>query len=313
MREGEFMVFSKWMSFFKINIVISFSLGIFGSVNGFSELSLFLASTDIASMTKRAIPMYYWQDHIYNFGDYISLKLVERIVGKPVEVVHPAHLYRRKLLAIGSILTYARDNDIVWGSGINGKCLDVKLYKFTTLDVRAVRGPLSRDFLQKNFNITVPEIYGDPALLFPYFFPELKKKAKPTHKYLIIPHYSELYLFPKEKYGETVVSPTLPWHEVIEQILDSEFVISSSLHGVIIAEAFGIPARCLKLTNKEPLFKYSDYYLGTGRPHFTVAHSVEEALNMGPEQPFKCDLKKLYDAFPFDFWAEINFTAPHLP
>ena len=52
----------------------------------------------------------------------------------------------RKLLALGSILTYARNNDVVWGSAVNGKWLDLKHYKFTTLDVRAVRGPLTREF-----------------------------------------------------------------------------------------------------------------------------------------------------------------------
>ncbi len=67
-----------------------------------------------------------------------------------------------------------------------------------------------------------------------------------------------------------VVYPTEPWDEVIRKILDSEFVISSSLHGLIIADAFGVPSRLLKITDTEPLFKYRDYYEGTGRPIFLM-------------------------------------------
>ena len=69
------------------------------------------------------------------------------------------------------------------------------------------------------------------------------------------------------------------WH--IRAILDSEFVISTSLHGLVLADAYGIPARMLRITENEPLFKYQDYYEGTGRSTFTFATSVEEALTMG--------------------------------
>ncbi len=260
-------------------------------------------------LLSKHFPMYYWQDAIFNFGDYISLKLVERIVQQKVAVVPPGALSTPKLLAIGSIMTFARNNDVIWGSGVNGKCLDLSEYKFTKLDVRAVRGPLTRDFLMKHFKIACPETYGDPALLIPYFFPEFKRKKNPKYKYLIIPHYSEEHFFPKNLFAN-VVYPTEPWEVVFDKIMDSELVISSSLHGVIVAEAFGIPARCLKITLNEPMFKYTDYYLGTGRPDFKVAISVEEAVAMGGENPVVCDLKKLYLAFPFDLWPEVTFVMP---
>jgi pyruvyltransferase len=240
------------------------------------------------SWVQAEFTLYYWNDDIVNFGDYLSLKLVERIVGGPVRAhAKGSPIKERRLLAIGSILSFARTNDVIWGSGINGKVLDLKCYKFTNLDIRAVRGPLTRDFLMKHFNITCPVVYGDPALLVPYLFPEFKRKANPRYEYLIVPHYSEEKLFPKEQY-ENVVYPTEPWDVVINKILDSKFVISSSLHGIIIAEAFGIPARLLKITNNEPIFKYADYYLGTNRPNFKAAISVKQALQMGGEKPVRC-------------------------
>lgn len=244
--------------------------------------------------------LYYWNNgHFTNFGDYLSVKLVERIIEKKIEIARPNA--KRKLLAIGSIMRLARDGDIVWGTGVSGKSLEKKKYQFKNLDVRAVRGPLTRAFLINNFHIDCPEVYGDPALLFPYFFPEFKKNPNPIYEYIIIPHYSEMHLFPKNVFSN-VINPTANWKDVIEAICNSKFVISSSLHGLIIAESFGIPARLLKVTNNEPLFKYKDYYYGTGRYNFRAATSVEEALKLKGEAPYSCNLQKLLDCFPYEHW-----------
>ncbi len=253
------------------------------------------------------LPLYYWrQPNFANFGDYISLKLVERIVDSSVAVYSKKpNVFQKKLLAIGSIMSFASNGDVVWGTGVNGKLLKKGAYPFQQLDIRAVRGPLTRKFLMTELGIDCPEVYGDPALLFPYFFPEMKKKKNPAYNFIIIPHYSEAHAFPKSEYNN-VVYPTESWDQVIQKILDSKFVISSSLHGIIIAEAYGIPARLLRVTENEPIFKYIDYYMGTGRPQFKYASSVEEALFMGGEQPFICDLKKLYTSFPFEFWPQLK-------
>lgn len=253
------------------------------------------------------LPLYFWSPKVgENFGDYLSLKLVERITNNKVSTYgrDPFNPFRKKLLAIGSIIHFSNTDDVVWGSGINGKHPNKEDYHFKTLDVRAVRGPLTRKFLMDHISIEAPEIYGDPALLLPYFFPEFERKKNPSREYLIVLHASEDNLFPKTDH---IASSFEPWNVVIEKILDSQFVISSSLHGIIVAEAWGIPARLLKMTDNEPIFKYADYYLGTGRPHFQFAATVEEALNMGGEPPVECDLQKLYGAFPFEFWDNVNF------
>lgn len=253
--------------------------------------------------SKEGLPLCYWhRKQGENFGDYLSLKIVERMVGqKVIPAITKKEMEHPKLLAIGSILILANEGDVIWGTGMNGKRMDLDLYKFDHLDVRAVRGPLTRDFLIKNFHMDCPEIYGDPALLFPSLYPEFEIKSKPEFDYVVIPHYTEEYLFPKCLFPNAVY-PTEPWDQVISQILNSRFVISSSLHGLIIAEAYGIPARYLRLSENEPLYKYKDYYLGTNRPDFTFATSLEEALEMGGEPPHACDLEKLYNSFPFDCW-----------
>lgn len=262
---------------------------------------------------EEGLPLMYWQEEAFvNFGDFLSLKLVERIVQQPLRAYKKKNKNQdRKLLAIGSILYFANENDVVWGSGTNGKRPNRRDYTFEHLDVRAVRGPLTRKFLLENFHVACPAVYGDPALLFPYFFPEFKRKENPSRDYIVIPHYSERKLLPKT--DPHVVHPTDPWDEIIEIILDSRFVIASSLHGIIIAEAFGIPARMLRITENEPLLKYEDYYLGTNRPCFRFAKSIEEALEMGGEPPFQCDLNQLYEAFPFEFWPHAQFEYPKFP
>jgi pyruvyltransferase len=257
---------------------------------------------------------YYKEANLNNFGDVLSHHLIERIVGSPVDVYSPKqHKGQKKLLAIGSIFYFASDGDVIWGSGVNGKTLSPTDYRFIDLDIRAVRGPLSRQFLQEHCRVRCPEVYGDPALLFPYFFPEFKKSTNPEYDYLIVPHYTEIGLFSKEQYPN-VVFPTDPWEEVVKKIVNSKFVISSSLHGIIVAESFGIPARMLWISENrhKHIFKYQDYYIGTGRPEFRYANTVEEAIALGGERPVQCDLQKLYEAFPFEFWPHAPFPKPKL-
>jgi len=202
---------------------------------------------------------------------------------------------------MGSILSYAQNNDIIWGTGVNGKVAE-SAYHFTILDVRAVRGPLTREFLIKR-GIVCPEVYGDPTLLLPIYFPEFKKSVNPAYDYIIVPHFSDEYLFTDMP---NMVSAKESWDVVVRKILDSKFVIASALSGVIVAEAFGIPARLLQIENKistEDLVKYTDYYHGTNRFNFKYATSIEEALSMGGEPLPICDLEKLRQAFPFELFG----------
>jgi pyruvyltransferase len=80
-------------------------------------------------------------------------------------------------------------------------------------------------------------------------------------------------------------------------------VVASSLHGVVVAEAFGVPARFVRLSETESLLKYEDYLLGTGRTDEPFAKSIDEALDMGGMPPPRFDAEGLMAAFPFDLWS----------
>jgi pyruvyltransferase len=237
----------------------------------------------------------YWT-RSYNVGDILSPIIIQRILQNRGLFLKDMEAGRR-LLAVGSILHFAREGDTIWGSGINGK-IGTHEYCFTSLDVRAVRGPLTRRFLLDR-GIACPAVYGDPALLIPYLFPEFRVQQRQKQRYVVIPHLHEISMFAGEA---EVLYPTCNWRRFISRILTADLVISSSLHGIIVAEAFGIPSRLLRLTSAEPMLKYQDYYSGTGRNKFSYAHSIEDAQRMGGEELPQFDADGLLRAFPIDLW-----------
>ena len=207
------------------------------------------------------------------------------------------------LLAIGSIIHFAETGAVVWGSGVNGKVPEAE-HRYGTLDVRAVRGPYTREWLKEKRGIQAPEIYGDPALLLPRLVGD-RFPATGQGGAIFVPNLNDIlkgqtFDLPE---GMRLVSPMQSWHRVVEEISKASFVAASSLHGVILAEAFGIPARYVRLTKIEHLFKFRDFYAGTGRDSFEYASSPSEALEMGGERKMQFDPTPLEAAFPFDLWA----------
>ncbi|MGB7978588.1 MAG: polysaccharide pyruvyl transferase family protein [Chlamydiales bacterium] len=240
-----------------------------------------------------AMKLFWWSpdDSSVNFGDHLSKVLIERMLGASIPCETLSHAPEKMLFGIGSILEHAEEGDVIWGSGfLFERTTDLK---FKQLEVHAVRGPLTARLLW-DLGIECPEIYGDPTLLFPRYFPEFKRE-EPVYEYIIIPHVAEMYLFLPYK---NVVYPTESWDEILRKILKAKLVISSSLHGIILAEAFGVPARLLMMNLNTSLFKFRDYYAGTGRETFQFATSVHQALEFQGERPPEIDLNKLDQSFP---------------
>ena len=83
-------------------------------------------------------------------------------------------------------------------------------------------------------------------------------------------------------------------------------MISSSLHGKIIAESYGVPAIMLEYTPCDDITKYKDWYYSTGRKLFPVAKDIDEALVLKPSILQREILIKmqndLIESFPVDLW-----------
>jgi pyruvyltransferase len=202
------------------------------------------------------------------------------------------------LLSVGSVLHFAKDNDVVWGAGRNGKIND-GAHEFRNLDVRMVRGPLTRAFLLER-GIKVPEVFGDPALLTARLFPEYRSQdwSKRYERSVILNLNDAPLRFP----GANAINPCAPVTDIIEAILRSRLLISSSLHGIVVAEAFGVPVVVLR-SPAESKFKYDDYFLGTGRSDYPIYDTIDEAVKgESPKAPV-FSAEEMFAAFPFELFG----------
>lgn len=216
----------------------------------------------------RKLRLFWWNEMIMqgksreNYGDLLGKYLVEKISNKQVKWTKPnafslLDFFSPIYVTIGSVLQHINKKCIVWGSGIISKNQIIKKAVFL-----AVRGPLTRKLLLDQGHI-VPEVYGDPALLLPkYYNPEIEKEFKIG----IIPHYND-YKQVKNWFYENenvliIDLMTINVEETTNQILKCERIVSSSLHGIIVAHAYGIPAVWQRFSNK--LFgddiKFQDYF-----------------------------------------------------
>lgn len=198
-----------------------------------------------------------------NFGDWIGPYLFLKMTGMAPQWVRPRRGVGRPFyITVGSVLRHVTvpDEAIVWGSGIISET-----DRFARpLETHAVRGPRTRKRML-DLGYECPEIYGDPAVVLPkYFCPQ---EAAPDYKVGIIPHYMDLSVV-RDRVAEGVllVDVTQAVEDVIRDIRRCEWSISSSLHGVIVSHAYGVPSVWVDSVTKlhGNGVKFSDYFEGAG-------------------------------------------------
>lgn len=233
-----------------------------------------------------------------NFGDLLGPLIVRRLL-RVRGLRNPSSSAR--LLTVGSVLGQARDGDTVWGSGRNGKVPD-HWHRFRSLDVRAVRGPRTAAWLASR-GIDPPEVFGDPAMLLPGLFPELAVDERDrSDEVVFVPNLNDVGRL-EVPGGVRVISPQGDPMRIVGQLLRSRLVVASSLHAVIVAEAFGVPARLVH-SMVEPDFKYLDHLEATGRTGAVISPTVAEAIAVGGQEPPVWDPAPLLDAFPEDLFEK---------
>ena len=239
-----------------------------------------------------------------NWGDALSPLISSLISGKNVKYVDPWDTSETfRYYVIGSIIPPSSTNSEIWGSGIiqNLDKIHIKPKK-----IHSVRGPLTREIFLKN-GVECPEIYGDPALLYPRFYnPKIEKR----YKYGVIPHYVDQnnpwVSKQKERKDVLVINILDPIDKVVDDIKKCEIILSSTLHGIICADSYNIPAYWVELSNKVigGGFKFQDYFLSVNRPLVnpiipTLSSKIEDYISNFTQYQIDIDLDKLYNSCPF--------------
>ena len=238
-----------------------------------------------------------------NWGDQIALSLIKALSDNVVQTKFDTTITEDnifgllgagqefgkkdgKLLSIGSVMNYTQPNDFVWGTG----CIDQKQVGFKPKKITAVRGPLTRHEIT-SIGWECPEIYGDPVLLLPKVL-GLEKAKK--YKYGIIPHYVEFLhedglkiLKHLENLGYKIIDICSGNINFVDEVSECERILSSSLHGLIIADAYNIPNARIIITDKlaGSHFKFVDYCM-------SVHRRIEWGINIS-EKTTNSDINKI--------------------
>ena len=214
-----------------------------------------------------------------NIGDSLNAPLHWLITGREM-----TRKTRRQVLGCGTILHGIKGNrgHEVWGSGWNGRS---DLSKRPEPKIHAVRGPMTRAACLI-WGWDCPAVYGDPAILLPLLISHPRVTEGPTIGY--IPHFkSERWTLP----GCVTISPRTKDILYFIQVLNCcSVIMSESLHGLILADTYGIPSVWVprESKRKNPLpptweFKYHDYYASIGVEREPSMNPDDAQLNPIPE------------------------------
>jgi len=195
-----------------------------------------------------------------NFGDDLNPFLWQALLGQRVRLARRGQAH---VLGMGSILEQATDRSLVAGSGflrppVSGTRIPG--------NVLSVRGTLSAAGLDR------PVLLGDPAVLSALLFPRSSRPKKPLG---VVPHVSEVDDFlATASPGVEVIDVRRSPIEVVRSIAECSRIVSRSLHGLIVADAYEIPNVWLAPSSRMVggAFKFHDYYSTTDR------HPVPEEI-----------------------------------
>ena len=214
------------------------------------------------------------KDGRLNFGDDLSPAVISHVLNLSVQYSGPQHA---EIMSVGSILSYwsaknsrrrnffdrilFRQPIAVFGSGIIAE----RPVKLPNCEILALRGPLT----QKHLGLENVAIHADPGLLASRLVP----KVNSGKQIGIVPHYVDkqhaviaaLELDPQFK----IIDVERPWADVLMEISQCSMVLSSSLHGLIASDSYGIPN--VRITFSDQIvggdFKFFDYGLSVDRGH----------------------------------------------
>lgn len=197
----------------------------------------------------------------------------------------------------------------VWGTGFMEYRADQPFFRKNMIFC-ATRGELSKKRVEKLIGCSLGDVPTcDGGILAAELLDEM-----PAKKYSvgIIPHIKEQtekeFKDLKERFENSVIIDLLadPM-DVIKQMAECEYIISSSLHGLIVADAFHIPNVHVKVTNNMlgDGFKYDDYFSGYGIEHLKFrAEEIKDTRFIKdhwivPEDMIELKKNQMKECFPY--------------
>lgn len=197
------------------------------------DLSIHEMAARLKSPLARSIRTH-WAPYPDNFGDMLTPWILPKLGVIP----HYSRIGKAELLGVGSTIQRAPQTyqGAVWGSGL------IRDTPWPLPDARflALRGSLTADRVGAPASTPL----GDPGLLSARFI----ARPSTTWDLGLIPHKvhqrdSRLKLLAR-RYPRSILLIDVRLHPrvVAEQIASCAHVLSSSLHGVVVADSFSIPA-----------------------------------------------------------------------
>lgn len=227
----------------------------------------------------------YGHPHRVNFGDSLSPLIVEMMSGKPVTYARPSLC---DMAAIGSVLGKLQRKKIkrllhgrfhplhIWGTGaLQGDGLGPR-----RLHIHALRGELTREALQQPASLPL----GDPGLLVDRF----STRAAKQFRWGITPHVCDqqepsITALHHATPGSIVIDLSNPdIHATIRAMQSCDFIASTSLHGLVTADAFGIPSLWMRVSQRvlSGDWKFLDYFSAVGRRETAPHHFPAAEMNL---------------------------------
>jgi hypothetical protein len=205
--------------------------------------------------------IYHWRG-VSNFGDRLTPFILDQLGHKHIW----AEPGDADLIGAGSIIEHLPDS---WPGTIvgAGHLLPRTRTDLTHANVLALRGRLTFNKVDLDRR-ACPPVLGDPGLLVSQFV----RQGPATCELGIVPHWSDTELARRFPHGR-VIDVRGPVWEVVAAIASCKRVISSSLHGLVVADAYGIPRQAELFAQAQREggdFKFRDYQsvYSDPDPHF---------------------------------------------
>jgi pyruvyltransferase len=223
----------------------------------------------------------YWWRETSNFGDQLAPLLLERFAGIKARWAPVSHA---EIVTVGSVLEHVPPLWDGWILGTGKLYEDSRLHLHTnTATILGLRGPLTaRQCPPGNYAI------GDPAMLAPDLLGYNQEPDK-LYDLGIVPHWADGHLATDERFHSSawitrVISPIQDPMTVLREMSHCQKIVTSSLHGMILADSFGIPRRFEPARDWDStqggMFKFRDYLESIGAPWITGKVTVVSRLRI---------------------------------